>query len=150
MTAVERPESEAVGRRLRSSGVEAPTGHRHGALVVLASLNAVAATGGAWGLAAGTLGLGGDLEARLPLGSAALGGVALFLAVAVPNAVVAGLAWRRDRRTGAVAVATGMLLIVWIVVELGVLRELSFFHPLYVAIGLAMVGLGRRADKADA
>jgi len=67
--------------------------------------------------------------------------------VAVPNAVLAGLAWSRDRRTGPVAVVTGVLLVVWILVELGFLRELSFFHPVYLAIGLLLVWLGRRAQR---
>jgi hypothetical protein len=115
------------------------------ALLVLASLNALAALGGAWGLVSGVLGIGDRLEARLPFDSPALGGLALFVAVALPNAVLAVLAWRGDRRTGAVAVAVGLVLVAWIVVELAFLRELSFFHPLYLGIGLLMVWLGRRA-----
>ncbi|MGA8245626.1 MAG: hypothetical protein WB797_01860, partial [Nocardioides sp.] len=78
-------------------------------------------------------------------GSPAVGAVALLLVVAVPNAVLTVLAWRGDRRTGSAAVATGLVLVGWIVVELAFIRELSFFHPLYAAIGLAMVWLGRRA-----
>lgn len=113
--------------------------------MVLASLNAVAALGGAWGLTSGSLSIGARLEDRLPFGSPVLGGLALFLAVAVPNAVLAVLAWRGDRRTGTAAEAVGLLLVVWILVELAALRELSFFHPLYLGIGLLMVWLGRRA-----
>jgi hypothetical protein len=112
--------------------------------VVVASLNVVAALGGAWGLASGSLSIGARLEDRLPFGSPVLGGVALFLAVAVPNAVLAVLAWRGDRRTGTVAVAVGLVLIAWIAVELAFLRELSFFHPLYLGVGLLLVWLGRR------
>jgi hypothetical protein len=111
----------------------------------VAAVNAVAAAGGAWGLVSGAIGIGPRLEARLPWQSPTLGGVALLLAVAVPNAVLAVLAWRDDRRTGPAAVATGVLLVVWILVELAFLRELSFFHPLYVAVGLLLVWLGRRA-----
>ncbi len=141
----------AAGRRRGAPVVQAPTARRRSwPLAAIGSLNAIAAVGGAWGLGSGALSIGARLEARLPFGSATLGGLALFLAVAVPNAVVAVLAWRGDRRTGAAAVATGVLLVVWILVELAFLRELSFFHPLYVAVGLAMVWLGRRADKADA
>jgi hypothetical protein len=114
-------------------------------IAVVAILNAVAALGGAGGLASGAIGIGTQLEARLPWQSPMLGGVALLLAVAVPNAMLARLAWRGDRRTGPAAVATGALLVVWILVELAFLRELSFFHPLYVAVGLVLVRLGRRA-----
>jgi hypothetical protein len=119
---------------------ERPAGRpRHLGLAVVALLNAVAATGGAWGLASGGLGLDDRLEARLPWQSTTVSAAALFLVVAVPNAVLTVLAWRGDRRTGAAAVATGVSLLGWIVVELGFIRELSFFHPLYAAIGLAMV-----------
>jgi hypothetical protein len=69
------------------------------------------------------------------------------MAVAVPNAVLAVLARRGDRRTDAAAVATGALLVGWILVELAFLRELSFLHPLYVAVGLLLVLLGRRAPR---
>jgi len=119
---------------------------RHPGLAVLSALNALAATGGAWGLASGALALGG-LESRLPWESTLLGGLALFVVVAVPNSVLASLAWRGDRRTGPTAVATGLALVVWILIELAFLRELSFFHPLYLGVGLVMVWLGRRASR---
>ncbi|WP_151084085.1 hypothetical protein [Nocardioides cynanchi] len=125
-------------------GGAGPRGHT--AILVVAVLNAVAAAGGAWGLASGAIGIGPRLEARLPWHSPTLGGIALLLLVAVPNAVLAGLAWGGDRRTGPVSVATGALLVGWIVVELAFLRELSFFHPLYVSVGLLLVWLGRRAS----
>ena len=99
------------------------------------------------GLATGGLSLGAQVEARLPWGSTTVGAAALLLAVAVPNAVLSVLAWRGDRRTGAAAVATGLLLVGWIVVELTFIQELSFFHPLYVAVGVAMVWLGRRLGR---
>jgi hypothetical protein len=114
---------------------------------VLATLNAVAALGGAWGLATGAIGIGPQLEVRLPWQSPTLGGLALLLAVAAPNALLAWFAWRGDRRTGVAAVAIGTLLVAWILVELAFLRELSFFHPLYVAVGLVLVLLGRRAGS---
>ncbi len=105
-------------------------------------LNAVSAAAGGVFLALGVLSLGPGLTARLPWGSAALGGTALVLWVAVPNAVLTVLALRADRRTGAASVAVGTLLVAWIAVELAFIRELSFFHPLYVVIGSAQVALG--------
>lgn len=121
---------------------------RHLGIAALAAANAVASAGGAWGLASGVLGLGG-LEDRLPWGSVTLAGAALFLLVAVPNGVLAVLAWRGDRRTGRAAVATGAVLVAWIVVELAFLRELSLFHPLYAGIGLLLIALGRRTTRRD-
>ena len=112
-------------------------------LGVLAELNVLAAVGGAWGLASGVLTLGATAESRLPGASPLLAAVALTAAVAVPNAVLAVLAYRGDARTGVVAEAVGAILVVWIIVELAFIREASLFHPLYLAIGLLMVRLGR-------
>jgi hypothetical protein len=119
---------------------------RYPGIAAVAALNAVAAAGGAWGLASGVLDLGARLEARLPWGSTSFAAVALVVAVALPNAVLAGLAIGGDRRTGAAAVTTGVVLILWIVVELAFIRELSFLHPFYVAVGLLLVWRGRRAS----
>lgn len=120
---------------------------RHPAIAVAAVLNAVAAAGGGWGLASGEISIGGRLEARLPWQSPVLGGIALLLIVAAPNAVLALLAWRGHRSVGPAAVATGGLLVGWILVELAYLRELSFFHPLYIGIGLLLMALGRHAAR---
>ena len=40
-------------------------------------------------------------------------------------------------------------MVAWILVELAFIRELSFFHPLYVAVGLLMVWAGFRAVRVD-
>jgi hypothetical protein len=111
-------------------------------IAVLGTLNAVAAFAGAYGLASGWLTLSDGLESRLPWGSGLVGGVALGLFVAAPNSVLAVLARRHDRRAGRVAVVVGILLVVWILVEVAFIRQLSFFQPLYVGIGLVMAGLG--------
>jgi hypothetical protein len=111
-------------------------------LGVVAELNALAALAGAWGLASGVLTLSATAESRLPGASPTLAAGALVAAVAVPNAVVAVLTYRGDCRTGVVAQAAGVALVLWILVELALIRELSFFHPLYIVIGLLMVRLG--------
>ena len=56
-----------------------------------------------------------------------------------------GLAWRGDERTDRAAVVAGGCLIGWIVVQLLFIRELSFFHPTYLAVGALFVWSGRRA-----
>jgi hypothetical protein len=117
-------------------------------IAVVAVVNAVAAAGGGVCMIFGFLSLGPEVTPRLPWGSAALGGVALILCVAVPNAVLAVLAIRNDRRLPVAAVAVGLLLVAWILVELAIIRELSFFHPFYVSVGLALVLLGRRLEQA--
>ena len=54
---------------------------------------------------------------------------------------------RLDERNRLLSTAVGALLVGWILVELLFLREISFFHPLYVAIGLAFMWAGRRLGR---
>lgn len=119
-------------------------GPRRGWLATFAALIAVSAWGGAGGLAFGYLRLPPEIEARLPFDSPALGGIALAIVVGVPMTVLAALAWCGDPRTNQVAVAAGAIQIGWIVVELAFIRELSFFHPTYVLVGVALIVAGRR------
>jgi hypothetical protein len=111
-------------------------------LAILAGLIALSAGLGALGLATGFLDLGRQLTARLPLHSPVLGSIALMVVVALPCAVLAWLAGRGDRRTGAAAVTAGLLLVGWIVVEVAFLRQLSFFYPVYLVLGAVLVGAG--------
>ncbi len=118
-------------------------------LLLLAVLNTVGALAGAWGLASGSLDLGSTVNERLPWQSPVVAGAALALLVALPNAVLAAVALRRGRYTGLVGIAVGAALVVWILVELAFIRELSFFHPLYVAVGLVMIWAGFRVVRLD-
>ena len=118
-------------------------------LVLLAVVNSVGALAGACGLATGFLGLGPTLTGRLPFGSAFFAGVALGLLVAVPNGALAVVAWRCGRQTGLVGILVGAAMVVWILVELAFIRELSFFHPLYATVGLLMVWAGFRVVRVD-
>jgi hypothetical protein len=120
---------------------------RRRGLAVFAAINAAAAWAGAVGLVTGALGLGARLEDRLPFQSLVVGGIALAVVVAVPLTVLAWQAWRGDRRTGGTSLVAGTLLVGWIVLQLAFLQELSFFHPLYVAIGIALIATGLRTTK---
>jgi hypothetical protein len=115
----------------------------------LAVLNSVGALAGAVGLATGFLALGPSLDARLPWQSPVVAGVALGLLVALPNGALATVALRRGRGTGPFGIAVGTAMVVWILVELAFIRQLSFLHPLYVAVGLVMVWSGVRAVRID-
>ncbi len=130
-----------VSRRVRSTGAVVAT---------LAVLNTVGAVVGALGLATGLLDLSDRAEARLPWSSPLLGGLALGLLVAVPNAALALFALRRDRRTPVAALVVGAGMVVWIAVELAFIRELSFFHPLYVAVGLVLMACGGLMTRSTA
>lgn len=117
---------------------------RHAGLAAFAALLALSAWGGAAGLSIGFLSLGPAVESRLPFASPVFGGLALAVVVALPMSVLAVLAWRGDPRTGDAAVVCGVLQVGWIVVELLFIWELSFFHPLFLAIGVALIVIGRR------
>jgi hypothetical protein len=115
---------------------------RHVVIAVLAGLNAVGAAGGALGLAFGFLRLDTVSASRLPWGSTVLAGTALALLVAVPNAVLTVVAARRGAGTGPLSIGVGAVLVGWILVELAFIRELSYFHPVYIAVGMLLVWLG--------
>lgn len=117
-------------------------------LAVFAGFNAFWAWAGAIGLAGGGLDFGEHLNERLPFGNLVLAGLALATFVAVPLTVLAWLAWRGDPRTGPASMLVGVVLIAWIAVQLVFLREPSFFHPLYVAIGVVFIVAGRRGIHA--
>jgi len=117
---------------------------RHRGLAVAAACVALPAVGGAVSLANGTIDPGTAIVDRFPWQSVELAGLALFAWVAVPFSALAVLAWRGSPRTPQATVAAGLLLVAWIVVQLAIIRTLSFFHPTYLLIGLAFIGAGRR------
>lgn len=121
---------------------------RRPGMAVFAGLVAVTAWFGVWGLASGALDLGEQITERLPFDSPVFGGVALGLIVALPTTVVAVLAARGDERAPDACFASGVLVVGWIVVQLAFIRELSAFHPTYVAVGLVLVAWGLLAGRA--
>lgn len=118
---------------------------RRTGLAIFAAIVSFSAFAGMIGLVTGAIGIGPVLTARLPFGSAVFGGIALALIVGVPTASVALLAWRGDERADRTAVFAGGCVIGWIVVQMIIIRELSFFHPTYLAVGAVFVWIGRRA-----
>ena len=134
----------ARGTRDLSVQTPAPTGrsdtvHRT-ALQVAAGLLALSAWYGALGLASGWLSIGEELTDRLPFGSAVIGGLALAAAVALPASVLTVLARRGPEATVRSATfAVGTITVVWILVELAFVRELSFLHPTVLLYGAALM-----------
>jgi pimeloyl-ACP methyl ester carboxylesterase len=117
-------------------------------LAAFAACNALAAWGGALALATGAIDLGDTLAARLPFASPVLAGMALAVVVAVPLSALAWSAWTASPRTSMVALATGSLLIAWIVVQVAVLRAFSLFQPAYLGVGIALVVVSGRVHPS--
>ncbi len=124
-----------------------PHERRRTALAVFAGANAVAAWGGALGLISGALSFGDDLDARLPFDSLVLAGIALGLLVAVPLTTLTVAAWVGDPRTDTLSTAVGAMLIGWIGIQVVVLHAFSWFHPIYLVVGVAFVFIGGRLGR---
>lgn len=120
-----------------------PSERRPG-LAVYAGLVALSAYGGVFGLATGVLDMGHELNHRLPFHSPVLGAFALLVIVAAPATALAWHAARGDERVGVTASFAGIMLIAWIVVEVAFIREFSGLQPIYVAVGITFVVIGRR------
>jgi hypothetical protein len=117
-------------------------------LAVLAALNAIGALAGAWGLFTGVLDLGATVTGRLPGDSPEVAGIALALLVGVPNLVLLVVCLRRRPELGTVGVLVGAGMVGWILLQLAFIRDLTFFHPLYVGIGAVMIWAGLAASSA--
>jgi pimeloyl-ACP methyl ester carboxylesterase len=131
------------------SSTAADTGRRYG-LAAFAALNALAAWGGAVGLATGAIDFGERIDARLPFDSLVLAGLALAVSVAIPLTVLAWAASTRAPRTDVIALVAGLMLIAWIVVQVVVLRAFSLFQPTYLGIGAAFVAASHRVELRPA
>ena len=110
-------------------------------LIMISGWTAVLATGGAVGLATGTM-LDPVSTARLPWHSAGTAATALLVVVAAPMAIVAVLAQRRHPAYRTAAVVAGCLLIAWIAVEIAFIRELSWLQAVFAVVGIVVLLLG--------
>jgi hypothetical protein len=119
-------------------------------LTVFAAFVAISAIGPAVGLVAGAFDFGEKLNHRLPLHSPVLAGIALAIVVGGPSTVVAVRAWRGSAGTRVATLVAGWLLIGWIAVEIGFIREFSFLQVVYGAVGVAYVVVAHRLHALDA
>jgi uncharacterized protein len=113
-------------------------------LAGFAAFNAVAAWGGAIGLVTGGMDFGASMNDRLPFDSPALAGLALATIVGVPLTLLAWTAWTGGPRTDDLALVVGMALIVWIVVQVAVIRAYSLLQPTYLAVGTYFIAASHR------
>ncbi|MGW5922206.1 hypothetical protein ACWFPY_24715 [Nocardia fluminea] len=114
---------------------------RRSTLCLIAGLAATWAFAGALGLITGVLTLSPEAEARLPWQSPVLAGIALALIVGLPMTVVA-LTAQDDPRTTQTTMVAACALIGWILLQLLVLRELSWLQPVCVILAVVIAALG--------
>lgn len=104
----------------------------------------IALTGyaGTVGLIGGGLSFGPAINARLPFQSLVVAGLALLAFVAVPM-TIAALAVQHDHRFGGDLVfASGLVLVLWIALQLAFIKTYSWFHPTYLTAAIVVLGLG--------
>jgi hypothetical protein len=111
-------------------------------------LIALSAYAGAVGLVGGGISFGDIIDARLPLGSLFLAGLALLVFVALPMTVAAVAAAKNTQHSPVLVFAAGLLLVIWIAVELAFIKAYSWFHPTYLAMAVIVLELGWLMDGA--
>ena len=116
-------------------------GWQHTVLAGLLFFVAVAATFGGVGLIRDGMGMPAERADRLPGGSWTLAGVALLIGVALPQLAAGWLVASGDRRAAIAALAAGLALVAWIVVQVLVLRRYFFLQPVIAGLGVAEAGL---------
>jgi hypothetical protein len=109
---------------------------------VVTGVIALTAYGGVVGLVGGEISFGEIVDARLPFGSLVLAGAALLAIVAVPMTVASIAAIRATRHSADLVFGAGLLLVVWIAVELAFIKVYSWFHPTYLVAAIVVLGLG--------
>jgi hypothetical protein len=117
-------------------------GWRGWLLAFLLAFVTIGAVYGGIGLIINGLGMPADWADRLPLRSWVVGGLALLLTVALPQALSCRLVLRSHPRAAVAGVLAGLALIAWIGVQLLVLRRYFFLQPVIAGIGLAELLLG--------
>ncbi|MBD3781642.1 MAG: hypothetical protein IE926_01615 [Micrococcales bacterium] len=109
-------------------------------LVVLAVVALNAVYGGV-GLMVNGLGMPPEWLENLPVDTWVLPGVALLVTVALPQAGAAALVWHRDPRAAVVGGVVGLALVLWIVVQLLLLRRYFVLQPVIAGLGLVEMAL---------
>jgi hypothetical protein len=116
--------------------------------VAVTGLIALSAYAGAVGLLGGGISFGETIDARLPLDSLILAGLALLAIIAVPMTIAAVAAAKDAHHSSDLVFAAGLLLVVWIGVELAFIKAYSWFHPTYLVAAVAVLGLAWLMDRA--
>ncbi|MFN8194673.1 MAG: hypothetical protein U0R80_10370 [Nocardioidaceae bacterium] len=109
------------------------------AALVLVGVNAVY---GGIGLMVNGMGMPQDWLDRTPFDSWLLPGIALIVTVALPQFAAAWLVLRRAPRAATVGILVGAALMLWILVQVAILRRYFFLQPVIAGFGIVEVLLG--------
>jgi len=93
------------------------------------------------------LGLPVALLEGSPFSNYFIPGLFLFLVNGLGSLLGAALTLLRFRHAGEAAVALGIILMAWIVIQVLIIKELHWLHYLYFGLGLAEVLLGLRIRR---
>lgn len=107
-------------------------------VTLLVTLNAIY---GGVGLIVNGMGMPDSWLQRTPFDSWLLPGLALLVTVALPQGVGAVVALRRHPRAATVGLVVGVALVLWILVQLLVLRRYFFLQPVIAGLGVLEVAL---------
>jgi hypothetical protein len=88
-----------------------------------------------------------DLLANSPLNSYLLPGLFLLFVNGIANALGAYLSFTRKNLAGPVGLTLGVLLCIWIIVQVSWITLSSFLQPLFLIIGAAEIFLGWKILK---
>ena len=122
--------------------------------IILGSIQAIIATGA---IPAGILYLTDTTGAKMgatpsllehsPLDSFLLPGLFLLLVKGLATAIAAALSFMRHRYAGIAALLLGIVLIVWIIIQVWWIGFLSFLQPVILAMGMAEAVMGMMIKK---
>ena len=122
--------------------------------IILGSIQAIIATGA---IPAGILYLTDTTGAKMgatpsllehsPLDSFLLPGLFLLLVNGLATAIAAALSFMRHRYAGIAALLLGIVLIVWVIIQVWWIGFLSFLQPVMLAMGMAEAVMGMMIKK---
>jgi hypothetical protein len=94
------------------------------------------------------IGMSTDMLANAPLNSFLLPGLFLFFINGLAHLGGAYLSFTRRRYTGAAGLILGILLTLWIIIQVAWISLSSFLQPLFLMIGLLCISLSWKILKS--
>lgn len=95
------------------------------------------------------LGVTTELLRNSPLDSFLLPGLFLLLVNGLATAAGAVLSFMKNRHAGTAGIVLGIILVLWIVIQVSWIGLISFLQPLFFFIGIAEAGLGYFIRKTE-